>query len=341
MNPSIRIISLSAILVFTFSALSFSQDLNQTDAKGLKQGKWKKLYSNERVRYEGQFKDDKPYGLFQYYYDTGKLQATNNHIGNGKVANHVYHPNGKIKAKGLFREQKKDSLWQYFNENELLVLEETYILDTLHGAQKTYYENKQLGEETNFSHGVKEGVWKKFFDNGKPWVDATYVKGNLDGKFAMFREDGKPKVKGTYVLGIRTGTWLNFNENGSVYTQQVYNNGVLKTTKYENGEFIEYYDNEIPKSIYNYKKGKKEGEFQEFYNVGEWTYEETPGKMDGPDEITQQLVGTQVKMKGWYHEDQLNGKVTYYNEDGSTKRVEVWENGKLISTIDWEAKGNE
>jgi antitoxin component YwqK of YwqJK toxin-antitoxin module len=341
MNLQLRIIFLSAILVFAFSAPSFSQDLNQTDAKGLKQGKWKKLYSNERVRYEGQFKDDKPYGLFQYYYETGQLQATNNHIGNGKVANHVYHPNGKIKAKGVFREQKKDSLWQYFNENELLVLEETYILDTLNGAQKTYYENKQLGEETNFSHGVKEGVWKKFFDNGKPWVDANYVNGNLDGKFVMFREDGKRKVQGTYALGFRVGTWLNFNENGSVYTQQVYKNGVLKTTKPENGEFKEYYDSEIPKSVYNYKKGQKEGEFQEFYNVGEWTFEETPGKMDGPDEITQQLVGTQVKMKGWYHEDQLNGKVTYYNEDGSTQRVEVWENGTLISTIDWEPKGNE
>ena len=46
-------------------------------------------------------------------------------------------------------------------------------------------------------------------------------------------------------------------------------------------------------------------------------------------------------MKGWYNLDQLNGKVTYFNEDGNTQRVEVWENGELVSTIDWEAKGNE
>ena len=341
MKSVFQLIASFILLVGSTTSILVAQDFNQTDANGLKQGKWKKLYSNQRVRYEGQFKDDKPYGLFKYYYENGKLQATNNHVGNGTVANHVYHPNGKIKAKGIFREQKKDSLWQYFNENELLVLEETYILDTLHGAQRTYYENRQLGEETNFNHGVKHGPWKKFFDNGKPWVDATYVNGNLDGKFVMYREDGKRKVQGTYALGIRTGTWLNFHENGSVHTQQVYKNGVLTTTKYENGEFTEYYDNDIPKSVYNYKKGKKEGEFTEYYNAGEWVHEETPGKMGGPDEITEQLVGTKVKMKGWYHEDQLNGKVTYYNEDGSTQRVEVWENGTLISTIDWEAKGNE
>jgi len=330
--------------IFMFSFLSLivsagsAQEFNQKDGSGLKQGKWKKLYSNDFVRYEGQFKDDKPYGLFQYYYDNGKLQATNNHIGDGTVANHVYHKNGKIKAKGLFREQKKDSLWQYFNENELLIIEETYILDTLHGAQKTYYENRQIGEETNYNHGIKAGIWKKFFDNGTPWVEASYVNGNLDGKFVMHKGDGKLKVQGNYALGIRTGVWLNFNENGSVYTQVVYNNGVLKSTKYENGEFTDYYDNEITKSIYNYKNGKREGEFKEFYNAGEWVKEETAGKFGGPDEVTEHLEGTQVKMKGWYHLDQLNGKVTYFNEDGSTQRVEVWENGTLVSTIDWEAK---
>ena len=329
---------------FTFIVLSFfagsvnGQELNKTDANGLKQGKWKKNYSNGRVRYEGQFKDDKPYGLFKYYYDNSSLQATNNHVGDGTVANHVYHKNGKIKAKGIYRGTLKDSLWQYFNENELLVLEESYVLDTLHGTHRTYYDNGQLGEELNYDHGIKHGPWKKFFIDGKPWVEANYEKGNLHGDFKMFREGGKPKVRGKYHLGIRTGVWLNFNDNGSVYTQDVYRHGSHQKTKYENGEFTEYYDNEIPKSVYNYKKGLKEGEFKEFYNKGEWVTEEIPGKMGGPDEVMEHLEGTQVKVKGWYHQDKLNGKVTYFNEDGSTERIEVWENGELVSTIDWEGK---
>lgn len=327
-----------AVFVFLFSLSSFAQELNQTDANGLKQGQWKKLYNNGKVRYEGQFKDDRPYGLFKYYYDHGQLQATNNHLGNGEVATHVYHKNGKIKAKGIYKHQMKDSLWQYFNENELLVLEESYILDTLHGAQRTYYENRQLGEETNFVHGVKHGPWKKFFDNGKPWVDATYEDGNLHGKFVMYNEDGKRKYQGNYHKGIRVGVWLIFNENGSVKTQDVYENGILKRQKYENGEFTEYYDNEIPKSVYNYKAGKKQGEFKEFYNKGEWVQTKVPGKMGEPDEMQEQLEGTQVRVKGWYNNDQLNGKVTYYNEDGSVDRVEVWEDGTQVSTIDWEGQ---
>ena len=341
MNTILRTISLILVFAFAIATSANSQDLNQTDANGLKQGKWEKRYQNGRVRYQGQFKDGEPTGLFQYFYDNGKLQATNKHVGDGAVANHVYHKNGKIKAKGVYREMKKDSLWQYFNDRELLVLEETYVMDTLNGAQKTYFENRRLGEETNYRKGVKQGPWKKFFDDGKPWVDASYEDGNLHGSFKMYQEKGKPKVQGKYHQVIRTGVWLNFNANGSVYTQDVYRHGVLKTTKRENGEFTDYYESEIPKSVYNYKKGNREGEFKEFYDAGEFVQEKNPGKMGGPDEFVEQLVGTKVKTKGWYHLDKFNGKVTHFNEDGSTQRVEVWENGTLVSTIDWEDKGNE
>ncbi|MFM1877012.1 MAG: hypothetical protein RL266_2749 [Bacteroidota bacterium] len=331
----------SLILALLSVLFAFGQDMNRTDENGLKQGNWKKLYKNGKVRYEGQFKDDKPVGLFKYYYENGELQATNNHVGDGTVANHVYHKNGKIKAKGIYQGQLKDSLWQYFNENEILVLEETYHSDTLHGYQKTYYENGQLGEETNYHHGIKHGKWLKFFEQGESWVEANYEMGNLHGKFVMYADKNKMQVQGKYHLGIRTGTWLMFNTNGTVRTKEIYRHGSLQETQPQNGEFIEYYDNEIPKSVYNYKNGQKEGEFKEYYNKGEWIQTETPGKMGGPVEVTEQLQGTQLKVKGWYHLDKLNGKVTHYKEDGSVERVEVWEEGVLVSTIDWEAEGNE
>lgn len=332
----------ASIAMLLVSAFTFAQDLNQTDENGLKQGKWKKLHKNGRVRYEGQFKDNKPVGLFKYYYENGELQATNNHVGDGTVANHVYHKNGKIKAKGIYQGQLKDSLWQYFNEAEVLVLEEQYHLDTLHGFQKTYYDNGQLGEETNFDHGIKHGPWKKFFEQGEPWVEANYEMGNLHGKFVMYADKNKMQVQGKYHMGIRTGTWLMFNDNGMLKTKDIYRHGSLQEKQPQNGEFTEYYYNEIPKSVYNYKRGQKEGEFREYYNKGEWVQVETPGKMGGPSEITEQLKGTQLKVKGWYHLGKLNGKVTHYNEDGSVERVEVWEEGELVSTIDWEGgEGNE
>ncbi len=115
----------------------------QGTAQGRKQGPWQQLHPNGQVRYEGQFADSKPVGLFKYYFDNGKLSATNNHSADGAVASHHYHPNGKIKAKGVYRTEKKDSLWQYFNENEVLVLEETYKQNMLHGVKRIYFDNGQ------------------------------------------------------------------------------------------------------------------------------------------------------------------------------------------------------
>ncbi len=331
---------ISCIIIICSTGLVSAQQLNQKDENGLKQGNWKKLYKNGKTRYEGQFKDDKPIGLFKYYYENGDLMATNNHIGDGTVANHAYHKNGKIKAKGIFQYQLKDSLWQYFNENEVLITSESYHLDTLDGVQKTFYPSGQLAEETHYKMGIKHGPWLKFFTEGEPWVEAGYENGNLHGKFVMYRDKNKRDIQGKYHLGIRTGTWMFFNQNGSVREQQVYRHGKLDRTIPQNGEFTEYYEETgIPKSVYSYKQGKKQGEFKEYYNKGEWTVVKKQATKPGEeDEFEEQLVGTQLKVKGWYNLDQLNGKVTYYHEDGSVERVEVYENGEKVSTIDWEGK---
>lgn len=327
-------------LIFVFGCLvSVGQELNQKDEAGLKQGKWKKFYNNGKVRYEGEFKDDKPIGLFRYYYENGDVMATNNHIGNGTVAAHMYHKNGNIKAKGLYQIQLKDSVWQYFNEDEVLISSESYHLDTLDGPQKTFYPTGQLAEEMNYKRGVKHGPWLKFFTGGEPWVEAGYENGDLHGTFVMYRDRNKRDIQGKYHLGIRTGTWMFFNDNGSVREQQVYRHGKLDRLIPQNGVFTEYYENEIPKSVYNYKRGKKQGEYKEFYNKGEWVRVKKPAERPGEeDQFEEELRGTQLKEKGWYNDDKLNGKTTFYNEDGSVERVEVWENGEKMSTIDWEGK---
>ncbi|MCF8258524.1 MAG: hypothetical protein K9J06_13290 [Flavobacteriales bacterium] len=333
-----RLPVLFSILLLAAGHTAVGQETNITDAKGRKQGPWRQVHPNGQVRYEGEFKDDRPLGLFRYYFADGKLKATNNHAPDGSVASHHYHPNGKIQAKGVYRNQKKDSLWQYFNENEMLVLEETYRQNLLHGAQRIYLDSGQLGEETHFRDSVKHGPWNKFFGNSRPWIEANYKNGSLDGPFKIWQDDGKPKVQGNYADGLRIGTWLMFNLNGSLRTQDSYSNGILKYTRPQNGDFEEFYGSGIPKSIHSYKKGKLNGEFKEWYDKGEFKTTVTPGTMGGPDEVTEELVGTQLKLKGWFTEGVLNGKLTCYKEDGSTDRVEIWENGELKSTVDWKEK---
>ena len=58
---------------------------NVTDANGKKQGKWSKSYPNGKVKYSGEFKDDKEVGTFSYYSKDGKLTQTIEYSQDGKV----------------------------------------------------------------------------------------------------------------------------------------------------------------------------------------------------------------------------------------------------------------
>ena len=57
------------ILLFLFCIpfITVAQKVNQTDDYGNKQGVWTKSYKNGKVRYKGQFKNNKHIGLFYYY----------------------------------------------------------------------------------------------------------------------------------------------------------------------------------------------------------------------------------------------------------------------------------
>ena len=56
------------LFITLFSFIINAQDVNKIDAKGKKQGVWKKYHPNGMLRYTGSFKDDKPVGVFKYYF---------------------------------------------------------------------------------------------------------------------------------------------------------------------------------------------------------------------------------------------------------------------------------
>ena len=63
-------------LFFTTFLFSQTDTLNQIDAKGLKQGMWKKNYANGKIMFEANFKDNVPIGEMKRYHRSGKLKET-------------------------------------------------------------------------------------------------------------------------------------------------------------------------------------------------------------------------------------------------------------------------
>ncbi len=303
---------------------------NEVDANGKKQGKWQKLYDDGKVRYQGQFKDDIPVGMFKYYYKKGQLQATINHFDNGKrSAAHMYYPNGEYKAVGLYYEEKKDSLWKYFDEQGALISEVFYKSGEPHGVMKDYYVNGQLLQELGYKNGVKDGVWKKYYADGKERQTATYVDGKLDGEFKVYFEDGKPNIEGKYRDDVKVGNWYFYDSFGTLERVQSWVDGVMKKDQRFNGEDIKYYPSGIPKSKTTYKNGKKNGVWEEYFDVGEWKTKTVPGdpKFQTEPEEVEYLEGQQISAKGKYVNGELNGEVIHYKMDGSILSKEQYSNG--------------
>jgi antitoxin component YwqK of YwqJK toxin-antitoxin module len=140
---------ISIILICNLPMQAQDEMLNQVDNRGQKMGQWQGYYEDGKVRYTGQFRNDRPYGTFNYYYPSGKLRATNTFSVNGRVAhNKTFFEDGKIMAQGKYVAQKKDSTWCYYSDiSGTLISEEEYTNDLLHGSLRNYFpENGQLSE---------------------------------------------------------------------------------------------------------------------------------------------------------------------------------------------------
>ena len=191
---------------------------NITDNQGRKQGKWVKRYERGTIRYEGNFKDDKPVGEFRYYYIDGKLKAVTVYTSAGDSAyTKTYHKNGQPMAEGSFYQKKKVGKWLYFSDIDgALISEEHYNDGRLNGLSTTFYpDSGKPAEIVAYKDGKREGPLLKFFPEGDTMTVGTYVNDSLDGKFMLYYPDGKVQLEGAYSHGIETGEWKYFDEDGN------------------------------------------------------------------------------------------------------------------------------
>ena len=311
-------------------AIPMNAQLNQTDAKG-KQGKWEKRTPSNILIYTGQFKDDKPFGEFHYYYETGELKIVNLFSDNGKVVrSKMYFESKKLMAEGKYISEKKDSTWLYYSDDGRKVREETYLLGKKNGIFITWnYDSTKARSET-YKMDVLNGPCKEWFEGEHLKSELNYVNGVLDGKAVYCFPDGKVSAGGMYVKGQKNGIWNFSNSNGSKGSQDVYKNGVCVKSTRMNGEFEDIYPkSNIVKGYTNYVNGYKHGPFTEYYEAGKFVQEVVPPHDNFPEEVKQVFVGQKIKRSGTYKADKLNGKVIYYKLDGTIEKTEMYKDGVL------------
>lgn len=222
-------IALMFVSVAAFAQVPDGMYPNTTDAAGKKQGAWKKLDEKGTCIYVGQFKDDKPYGLFTYFDVEGKKMTEMNFSKDGAVAYaKMYYVNGKLQAEGKYINQKKDSIWNFYNQDGLFLSTETWLNGKKEGKVVVYHPGtKQEASVTMFKNGVEEGAYIEYYLDGQKKMTATYVAGNLEGTATWYFADGRINIIGAYQHAVKHGKWTYYNADGSVKGTETWTFGKL------------------------------------------------------------------------------------------------------------------
>ena len=230
------------------SGFVFSQEINKVDSKGRKQGVWQKTYPNSRaIEYKGQFKDDKPVGTFYYFYPSTKKKAIIIHDENSsRSVAYMYYESGVDLAYGIYRDQKKDSIWIYFGPSGKLSYTETYKEGELNGKRTIYIVPEDPNDKAQrvamveyYEKDVKHGDEIEYFIDGTVKCKGKYENGNRIGTFTCYHPNGARMTVENYKYGTLHGWCYGFDESGKELGRKYFNKGKELKGK-ELAKWLEY-----------------------------------------------------------------------------------------------------
>lgn len=197
--------------------ISAQEVINQLDANGKFHGKYKKLYSNGNLRYEGTFDHGKEVGIFKFYAVSGEktpIAIKEYFPKNDTIKISYFTLSGKLESEGKMIEKERIGEWKYyFPDGKTLMSIEHYNHDKLDGEVKIFYKDGTLTEISHYKNGNLHGNRKRFAEDGKPVEDLNYFEGKVHGPAVIYDEKGEIYAKGNYENGLKTGEW-EFKING-------------------------------------------------------------------------------------------------------------------------------
>ena len=198
---------------FTFYFMSKdcnAQKNNLFDSNNKRTGTWKKFHPNKRIRYTGQFKDGKEFGVFKFYDRTTSrkpILIKTFYENSDSLFVQFYRLNGNLKTEGVLNERKRVGLWKYFYKNGAVMSKENYKNGLQHGEQFVFYSNGKITERSLFKNDFLDGISSKYSSKGILIEEVAYKKGKPNGLAKYFELNGNIKETGIYLDGKRVGKW--------------------------------------------------------------------------------------------------------------------------------------
>ena len=184
--------------------------INLFDSNNKRTGTWKKYYPNKRIRYTGQFKDVKEFGVLKFYDITTSRKPIiikTFYKNSDSLFVQFYRLNGNLKTEGVLNERKRVGIWKYFYKNGAVVSQENYKNGLRDGEQFVFYSNGKITERSLFKNGLLDGISSKYSSKGILIEEVAYKKGKPNGLAKYFELNGNLKETGIYIDGKRVGKW--------------------------------------------------------------------------------------------------------------------------------------
>ncbi len=209
------------------SLAAYEGETNQTDVTGKKTGVWIEKFENGKRKSQINYEAGKPRGDFYKFYQTGGVSAHLYFYDDSLASAILYAENGDKVAMGYYYNREKDSLWQYYSMDSIVVSEERYKRGVKNGQETTYYFFGFPAEEIMWKDGKKEGPWKRYYESSTPMFETQYKNGVLDGPYVKYDIKGNKVIIGNYKNDLKEGDWLVQDSETQKMVKIKYINGKL------------------------------------------------------------------------------------------------------------------
>ena len=129
-----------------------------------------------------------------------------------------YYGNGKVKVKGYLKNQKKHSLWSYYDREGHLLIGRYFSYDMPNNIWIWYdhHDSHKIDKYEIYSDIRNDGSFTRYYQSSNIKEKKNYVYNKLDGEYNLFHdtEENSIYLKGYYLAGAKINDWEIFNEQG-------------------------------------------------------------------------------------------------------------------------------
>jgi antitoxin component YwqK of YwqJK toxin-antitoxin module len=200
--------------------------------------------------YKGFFKDGKPVGKMERFYEDGTRKAELIYPeGTDITYAKIYYRTGNLAATGKYASMEKDSVWHYYSYySGDLMYTERYEMGLKNGASVKYYPGGQIAEIMTWKEDMKHGPWKQFYEDSTLRLDSWHDTNQLHGTYQVYNRKQVLIMEGEYDHGKMDKTWHFYDEEGKEEHTLHYVKGELQNSE-ETDEWARNHMKEIEKKL--------------------------------------------------------------------------------------------